>query len=348
MIQKSLKEISWNVPEEVYREDPAYSYSTLAKFNRDGFEGLNKLFQKVSSPSLLFGSVVDTLLTEGEEAFNERFFVATFPDISDSVKQVVQHIYNQYKDDAKTLVNIKDDDILASCDFLEYSKSWKAETRVKNIREKGTLYYHFLKLSENKEVISTEVLEQAKECVNALRESPATEWFFRPDSPFDNIERLYQLKFKAEYNGIPLRSMLDLAIVDHNNKTIQPCDLKTTGHPEYKFFDSYVKWNYDIQQSLYTYNLKQNIIKDPYFKDFKILPYKFIVICKDTQIPMVWEVSDAMATTEVSYELGDYKFKNWREIVTELDYYIKNSSQVPKGISITESNNLEEWLKKGK
>ena len=79
--KKSLKDIAWNVTEEEYRADSAYSYSTLAKFDREGFEKIDTLFDRVESPSLLFGSCVDTLLTDGQKAFDERFFVADFPDI---------------------------------------------------------------------------------------------------------------------------------------------------------------------------------------------------------------------------------------------------------------------------
>ena len=82
---KSLKTISWNVSEETYRQDSALSYSTLAKYERGGFNSLPTLFDKVESPSLLFGSMVDTLLTDGQDAFNERFFVADFPEIPDTI-----------------------------------------------------------------------------------------------------------------------------------------------------------------------------------------------------------------------------------------------------------------------
>ena len=82
--RKSLFDISWQVDEPTYREDPGYSYSTLAKFNREGFAKIDSLFDRVSTPSLTFGSMVDTLLTDGEAAFNERFFVANFPAISAS------------------------------------------------------------------------------------------------------------------------------------------------------------------------------------------------------------------------------------------------------------------------
>ena len=43
---KSLEDISWKVTEEKYRADEALSYSTLARFDREGFNNLDKLFDK--------------------------------------------------------------------------------------------------------------------------------------------------------------------------------------------------------------------------------------------------------------------------------------------------------------
>ena len=67
MNMKELKDISWNVTEEEYRADPALSYSTLAKYERGGFNSIPTLFDKVESPSLTLGSAVDSLITGGEE-----------------------------------------------------------------------------------------------------------------------------------------------------------------------------------------------------------------------------------------------------------------------------------------
>lgn len=55
MNRKSLKDISWNVSEETYRADPALSYSTLARYEREGFNNLDKLFDRLETPSLTFG-----------------------------------------------------------------------------------------------------------------------------------------------------------------------------------------------------------------------------------------------------------------------------------------------------
>ena len=94
MMEKTFNEISWLVDEPTYREDPAYSYSTLAKFERGGFSSIDTLFDKVSSPSLTFGSMVDTLLTDGQDAFDKRFFVASFPSITDTLASIAQQLYS--------------------------------------------------------------------------------------------------------------------------------------------------------------------------------------------------------------------------------------------------------------
>ena len=49
MERKSLYDLSWKVSEEEYRADPAYSYSTIARFNREGFDNLDKLYDKVEN-----------------------------------------------------------------------------------------------------------------------------------------------------------------------------------------------------------------------------------------------------------------------------------------------------------
>ena len=48
---KSLYDISWKVSEEEYREDSALSYSTLARFEREGFNNLDKLKRYYSQNS---------------------------------------------------------------------------------------------------------------------------------------------------------------------------------------------------------------------------------------------------------------------------------------------------------
>jgi hypothetical protein len=97
----------------------------------------------------------------------------------------------------------------------------------------------------DKKIVSTQTYQDAVTCVEQLKSSDATKWYFMEDSPFDDtIERLYQLKFKGEFDGIPLRIMADLIIVDHANKIIYPCDLKTSYKNEWDFYKSFYEWRY--------------------------------------------------------------------------------------------------------
>lgn len=345
-MRKSLKDIAWNVTEEVYRADPAYSYSTIAKFDREGFDKLDTLFDKVESPSLLFGSVVDTLLTDGYDAFEKLFYVAEFPEITDKVKIIVEALFGEYKDTYSTLTKIPNEIIIAYTESFEYQRNWKPETRAKVIREQGGEYYSLLYLSADKRVISTQLYQDAMECVAQLKSSDATKWYFMDDSPFDDsIERCYQLKFKGEYDGIKLRGMMDLCVVDHENKIIYPCDLKTSYKAEWNFYKSFYEWCYFEQAMLYAELLKQNIEKDPYFKDFKIANYRFIVICNRTKTPLVWEYKDTFCTTDITYGKNDkYVCRNWRNIVKDLHYYLTERPTVPLGITVTVPNDLIKFM----
>ena len=341
--RRSLKDIAWNVTEEEYRADKAYSYSTIAKFDREGFEKLDSLFDKIESPSLLFGSCVDTLLTDGQEAFDERFFVADFPEIQDNVKKIVETLFDLYSDKYDDLNSIPDKYIIPITESYEYQKNWKPETRAKVIKEKGAEYYNLKYLAGTKTIITSTLYTDICDCVSMLKTSEATKWYFQDDNPFDDsIERLYQLKFKGEYEGIPLRCMMDLAIIDHKNKIIYPCDLKTSYKSEWNFYKSFIEWKYFHQSNLYAEIMRQNLEKDEYFKDFKIANYRFIVICNRTRQPLVWEWP--YTKTEIDFEINSVKFINWRNIVKQLDYYLKNRPQVPEGIKINEPNNIAEFI----
>lgn len=345
-MRKSLRDISWLVTEETYRADSAYSYSTIAKFDREGFDKLETLFDRVDSPSLLFGSIVDTLLTDGYEAFEKLFFVAEFPEVSDKVKIIVDALFGEYKNKYSTLNQIPTDIIVAYTDSFEYQKNWKPETRAKVIKEQGNEYYSLLYLAGDKRVINTELYQDAMACVDKLKSSEATRWYFMEDSPFDDTtERLYQLKFKGSFDGIDLRIMADLITVDHKNKIIYPCDLKTSYKTEWNFYKSFYEWRYFIQAQLYAEIIRQNIENDEYFKDFTIAPYRFIVICNKTKCPLVWEYADTFATEDIVYgKNGQYVCRNWRNIVKDLHYYLTETPVVPKDINITIPNDLVKYL----
>ena len=347
---KKLSDVAWNVTEEEYRADPALSYSTLSRFDREGFANIDKLFDKQETPSLLLGSIVDTILTDGEDEFNNRFIVAEYPSISDTIIQIVKELFNTYKDTCSNINLISNDAIINIAAQYNYQNNWKPETRAKVIKEKGFEYYNLLFISQDKTLVSQDMYNDALRMVDALRTSEATKWYFADNNPFEpEIERYYQLKFKATLHDVDYRIMADLIICDYKNKELILCDLKTTGHPEYEFASSFLTWNYSFQARLYARVIAENIKNDPYFKDFKLSNYRFIVVNKTTLTPLVWEFPYTFTTGDIRLETKNGYIKILKDpeyIGKELSYYLSTRQKVPIGINEVGTNNIVEWINK--
>jgi hypothetical protein len=347
-MMKSLRDISWQVSEEEYRADSALSYSTLARYEREGFNNLDKLFDRIETPSLTFGSAVDSIITGGQEEFDERFMVAEFPSMPDSIVKIIKSLYKQYAGTYRSLLNIPDSSIIRETEDQNYQMNWKPETRAKVIREKGTDYYNLLFVAGDRCIIDTQTYQDVVNAVRVLKESSSTKLYFADDSPFEpDIERLYQLKFKGEFDGITYRNMADLIIVNHKEKWVKPVDLKTSSHTEWDFYKSFVDWRYDIQARLYWSIIRQNMDKDEYFKDFKLLDYDFIVVNKRTLTPLVWNCPFTQAQGTLRFgNNSQIEMRSPFEIGKELNSYLTSRPKVPMGINETGTNNLRDWLNK--
>lgn len=343
---KSLRDISWQVSEEEYRADPALSYSTLARYEREGFNNLDKIFDRIETPSLTFGSAVDSIITGGQEEFDERFMVAEFPSIPDSIVKIIKSLYKQYAGTYRSLLNIPDNSIIRETEDQNYQMNWKPETRAKVIKEKGTDYYNLLFVAGDRRIIDTQTYQDVCNAVKALKEGSSTKLYFAEYNPFEpDIERLYQLKFKGEFGGITYRNMADLIIVNHKEKWVKPVDLKTSSHTEWDFYKSFVDWRYDIQARLYWAIIRQNMDKDEYFKDFKLLDYDFIVVNKRTLTPLVWNCPFTQVQGTLKFGKNDQiEMRSPFVIGEELNSYLTSRPKVPMGINETGTNNLRDWL----
>lgn len=323
MERKSLKDISWQVTESVYRADSALSYSTLSRYEREGFNNLDKLFDRVESPSLTFGSCVDTLITGSEEEFNELFMVAQLDNsLSDTLVTITKVLFNKWKNGFTDLRDIPNDKLIDTIQDIPWNNHWLPATRAKKIKEDCAAYYKLLYLSEGKTIISTYTYQDVLNTVDRLKSAPSTRFYFEQNNIFDNnIERFYQLKFKGEHKGINIRCMFDLLLVDHERGIIVPVDLKTT-NDVITFEDSFYKWRYFIQAQMYAEILKQNLDKDEYFRKFKILEYRFIAIDKYKLIPIVYKFEKTFGKVPLYYK-GVW-YRNWRIALEELNWHLEH------------------------
>ena len=303
MSKKSFIELAWNVDEEVYRADPAISYSALSGFDRLGPSSLCDT-SKLDTPSIRFGSLVDTLLTDAK-SFDDKYLISSIDMPKDSMIPILNALWESTQ---KPLLSmIEDAGLLAVIDEFKYFQHWLPATRIKDVRTNGSEYYKLLAMIGDKTVISQTEFDEARSCVEKIKLHPKVGKLFMDDDFNKEIETFYQLKFKQtihinclqygikteqDYTPIQVRCMFDRLIINHSNKTIQPIDLKTTGHNEEEFENSFFAWRYYIQGTLYPDILKAVIAQDDYFKDFTVLPFIFAVINKNSQQPMAWYFSE--------------------------------------------------------
>ena len=332
-IQRTLDQLALNITEAEYRADPALSYSTLARYEREGFDKLDSLFDQISTPSLTQGSMVDALITGGEEEFNDRFYVADFPSLGDKEQQIADLLFDSHHETCAGFSAIPRADIIAAANQVVYYKNYTDPVRVKKLTEACSQYYNLKYLAGDKEIVSANTYAKVIAMVNVLKESASTARYFMPDEPFSNVKRYYQLKFKATLEDVDYRCMADLIVCNYDTKDIFLIDLKTSGKSEWNFPKSFVDWMYAQQGRLYYRIIEDNLKRDDYFKDFKIHNYRFIVVNKEKLTPLVWEYTDTKKYGELVYG------KNQQIVVRdpfvigkELRYYLDNRPRVPIGI----------------
>lgn len=338
-IQKELKDISWQVPESTYRADPALSYSTLAKYEREGFNNLDKLFEHITTPSLIQGSMVDVLITGSQEEFDKEFYVADVPSIGDKELQIVDDLFTKYSEDYQSFPEIPYDAILNTANEYAFQKNWRDDTRVKVLKERCSTYYALKYNAGDRTIVDLDTYYKVMAMVKALKESPATHGYFADNDEMSPVRRYYQLKFKARLDGVDYRCMADELLVIYDEKKIIPIDLKTSSSKEWDFQHSFCKWDYMIQARLYWLIIKTNLMNDDYFKDFTLEDYRFIVVNRDSLKPLVWE----FPLTKTKGTLVDEEGKEYRdplEIGKELRDYLDLKPPVPNGIDIDGVNTI--------
>ena len=326
-----LIDFSWQVDEPAYRKGSGLSYSTLATKDRGGLSELEFIIKggRKSSSALTFGSMVDTLITE-EDTFFDRFCVSKVKKYpSEKIMEIVMDIYQSYKNadvfgrsELSSLLSMDELRIIEACDRAEYYMKYPNKSRVSYILKDGEAFYQELMASDGLTLVCRDDYNDALTVVNTLRSSKYfKELFYNKESlAAKGIEMHFQLKFKLEgrYN---VRCMFDMIKIDHVNKKIFPIDLKTTGYPESHFRDSFFKWRYNLQSSLYSYILRESIKSTPYH-DYTIEPFRFLVINRRTLAPTMF--IDAKSTSEDAvYLLDGEPLDNWKKVYEDVEYAIE-------------------------
>lgn len=99
----------------------------------------------------------------------------------------------------------------------------------------------------------------------------------------------------------------------------------------------------DIQSRLYWRTIRYNMDQDPYFKDFKLADYRFIVANKKTLTPLVWLFGNTQTEGDIITK-DNIILRDPFTIGKELHGYLTNKSTVPNGIELVKPNKIEDWI----
>ena len=269
---------------EDYYTNPAISQSQLKLLLGPD----PSIFNTIQEPDLYFeekkhfliGDGVDMQLTRPIEEFNQKFHISNLQNKpSDTIKSIINQVFDLVKEEVgpnaeKGILSDHVTKIIDCCNTHNYQPNWKTETRVAKVVEAWE-YWEDLEQAEGKVVLSQEENDLISQIVMSIRTNPTTSKYFETSK---DVEILDQLAIYFSYCGIDCKALLDRVIVDHKNKTIQPIDFKTMGDQTIYFPKSLRQRRYDIQAAFYTealYYFKER--DEPNWKDYKILPFKFIV-----------------------------------------------------------------------
>ncbi len=338
---KSLKDYSLNLPEQEYHDLPYWSYSTIAKYARNGFSAIATLHDKMKpTPEMEFGSLFDSFITKGKQTLND-YAVADF-SVPPAEKGVLDYLATTSTISHFDEIEIQD--VLNAAETVGYQSKWKPQTRYEKISNYSE-YYDTLK--SGKKLVSKADWDDAMEMYKVFREDPYLKTIFCTKSTKD-IEYIYQAQFVVDYDtqfhgAVKVKCMFDLLIVDHKNKTIQPVDLKTSSMPAYDFAEHFVKMRYDIQADEYVDVLRLVIDKIPEYQDYTILPYLYTDISRTDMVPVTYEYD---TTTGLSFTKGEktYTYKRWNELLDEILEYEESHAVAPSHISVKGPNDLIEIL----
>lgn len=332
-----------NLPEQEYHDYPAWSYSAISKYARNGFSAIATIHDRTKpTPEMEFGSLFDSFITKGRKTLDD-YAVADFsvPPAEKGVLDILASTSTSNHFEEITM-----DDVILAAESVRYQPNYKPQTRYDKIA-KYSDYYDTLK--SGKKLVSRADWDDAMEMYKVFREDPYLKTIFGTKSTKD-VEYIYQAQFVVDYETeshgtVKVKCMFDLLIVDHKDKTIQPVDLKTSSMPAYDFPEHFVKMRYDIQGDEYTDILRLVIDKIPDYQDYTILPFLFTDVSRTDMVPVTFSYDPSIG---LSFTKGEktYTYKRWDELLDEIIEYEDSRAVAPNYISVQGPNNLIEILER--
>jgi hypothetical protein len=184
------------------------------------------------------------------------------------------------------------------------------------------LYYKELLLTIGKSPVSVSLITKAEQIVSKLRGHSYTYEYANARSE-KGIDVFNELTIQFKIGLIPYKSMIDKTIVDHEKKTIQPIDWKTSWDSE-EPQRAYLKFGYYIQAGLYDSALGYWRIQHG-LTDYEILPMIYI-FCDTTGFadPTVLKLTKAdLDAAWKGFSVRGYRYRGLNELIGDIAWHVE-------------------------
>src|SRR5690554_7645978 len=303
------------------------SYSKLSAFD---IHGPSSLIEKknISNDGISHGSLVDILIVDrllNLNKINENYAIKKFEKPQNHHGLLAEDILQRYESipDESTILNI-----IKNLNLFGNTK--KEELLLNKIREENFIgYLQETFENRNKIMITPDEYIAAKDDVECLLNHPTTKNFFKTS---DKISIFLQVPFKAKKGGFKYKGIVDLLKIEEiaeDTIEVELADIKTGTPKNEKFEESFYKYRYYIQSSLYQEFVREILKKVYNVENKKIIlkNFKFIYKCKTENVPIVWEISEKLhvAGWKGFYNYKFYKYKGIEELQEEIKFHLDNN-----------------------
>jgi hypothetical protein len=289
--------------EAQYRAVTMDSSSSLKDFSQDRKKYYKKymLGEKVEdkdSSAANMGRIVETLLME-PHLFDEKFYMSSCASTPTGLMlDFVEALYRVTRDatDENGVVTKDFTDISQEAYVISGFKIKYEAVIGKFFGSDAEIYYNEIRMvrTKNLTVINTMEVSIAEKIVEQLKTNSTT----APIVNLVNSSRytvIDQMQVEGyDIDGLPLKSMLDKVIIDHDKRVIQPYDLKCTWSVE-NFYEEYYLYRRAYIQAYLYYNAMLKLANDPESEYYGYdVDYLQFIVCDSTNYyqPLIYTLDD--------------------------------------------------------
>lgn len=287
MVKIKRERFGLNISEEEYRKLPLPSYSFFSDVQKleeiapgTGHTIIGNVANSNNNDEdgIIFGSIVDQILTDGKADDDNIIIVKKKP--SGKMKDMIRtlKLIKEFLSEPEDLFHFSNiSDIINIANEFSYFPKKSDELRLDGFRNYEEYVNHFFKDENDNKIITTEYQYKSANRVATmmLNEFPILSGTYFSE---EKLQILKQVKIIAEINGVYVKCMLDMILINHESKIVVPLDIKTGAARTDEFEASgYYGWNYYIQSSLYRRALIyyiENFV--PELSEYEIKPFSFI------------------------------------------------------------------------